>query len=114
MRGPQSIVIPPSVEETSTLTPQKTCSQSLVLSPIFHLEGNNKHASSESEIEPDPEPETQPNPNPGDSEEYDTESEPSPMSKSDPIPLSNMDNPMFGYCLSPWKYPALEKANIFS
>ena len=61
MRGPQSIVIPPSVEETSTLTPQKnrkTCSQSLVLSPIFHLEGNNKHASSESEIEPDPEPET--------------------------------------------------------
>ena len=72
MRGPQSIVIPPSVEETSTLTPQmnrKTCSQSLVLSSIFQLEGNNKHASSESEIEPDPEPETQPNPNPGDSEE---------------------------------------------
>ena len=101
MRGPQSIVIPPSVEEISTLTPQKkrkTRSQSLVSSPIPQLDGNNKHASSESEIEPDPEPETQPNPNPGDSEEYETESEPSPVSKSDPLPPSNMDNPMFGYC----------------
>ena len=101
MRGPQSIVIPPSVEEISTLTPQKkrkTRSQSLVSSPIPQLDGNNKHANSESEIEPDPEPETQPNPNPGDSEKYDTESELSPASESDPLPPSNMDNPMFGYC----------------
>ena len=65
MRGPQSIVIPPNVEEISTLTPQKmrkTRSQSLVSSPIPQLDGNNKYASSESETEPDPEPETQPNP----------------------------------------------------
>ena len=77
---------------------RKTRSQSLVSSPIPQLDGNNKHASSESEIEPDPEPETQPNPNPGDSDEYETESEPSPVSKFDPLPPSNMDNPMFGYC----------------
>ena len=94
MRGPQSIVIPPNVEEISTLTPQKkrkTCSQSLVSSPIPQLDGNNKHASSESETEPDPEPKTQPNPNLGDSEESGTESEPSPISESDPLPPSNMD-----------------------
>ena len=101
MRGPKSILIPPSVEEISTLTPQKkikTRSQSLISSPVPQLDGNNKHANSESETEPDPEPEAQPNPKPGDSEESGTESEPSRISKSDPLLPSNMDNPMFGYC----------------
>ena len=99
VRGFQSIVIPPNVEEISILTPpkkRKTRSQSLVSSPIPQLDGNNKHASSESETEP--EPKTQPNLNPGDPEESGTESEPSPISKSYPLPPSNMDNPMFGYC----------------
>ena len=101
VRGPQSIVIPSNVKEISTLSPQKkrkTRSKSLVSTPIPQLDGNNKHASSESETEPDPEPKTQSNPNPGDSEESGTESEPSPISKSYPLPPSNMDNPMFAYC----------------
>ena len=67
---------------------KRTYNWGLFYSYIDYI-GNNKHASSESETEP--EPKTQPNLNPGDPEESGTESEPTPISKSDPLPPSNMD-----------------------
>ena len=80
---------PPSIEETSNLTPQrkrKTLSQPLVSSPIPQLDGENKHVISEYEIkpypdsnpdsEPEAEPETEPHPHP--------ESEPNPVPVPEP------------------------------
>ena len=76
-------MIPPSIEKTSNLTShkkRKTCSQSLVSSPIPQLDRENRHKSSECEIEPypdsnpDSEPEAEPHPHP--------EPEPNPV----PVP----------------------------